>query len=141
MIDSPLHRERDEMEALQAERVASRDSVDQAKSCSTQVAMLDSRVDAMIQRIQEEMEDGELTIGEAFKKLDLDGDGKLNYAELVEALAEIREEKRPDARAFEELLSKMDLDHDGQISVKDLRTIMKEMQIKPIPLHDPAAAA
>ena len=70
----------------------------------------------------------ELSIGEAFHKLDLDGDGVLSHKELMGAIDELAVEKRPDAKAFQELLVKIDVDADGQISVADFRKLMKDMR-------------
>jgi len=138
MIDSPLSAEKLEMEELKAEREKSRMSIEEAKRGSQTVAMLDSRVNSMLERIRQEMADSEETIGDSFHKLDLDGDGILTYAELVAALEEIKLEKRPDAKAFQELLLKMDKDGDGQIAVSDFRRVMKEMQMKAVPLKGEA---
>jgi len=138
MIDSPLSAEKLEMEELKAEREKSRMSIEEAKRGSQTVAMLDSRVNSMLERIRQEMADSEETIGDSFHKLDLDGDGILTYAELVAALEEIKLEKRPDAKAFQELLLKMDTDGDGQIAVSDFRRVMKEMQMKAVPLKGEA---
>lgn len=128
MIDSPIGREKEEMEELEAERVADREMVEEAKGKSKQVAMLDSRVASMLDKIKAEMEDSELSIGEAFHKLDLDGDGLLSYNELMGAIDELHDSKRPDAKAFQELLVKLDVDADGQISVADVRKLMKDMR-------------
>jgi len=81
----------------------------------------------MIDQLKAEVEDSEVSIGEAFHKLDLDGDGILSHAELLQALESINMEKRPDAKAFQRLLDVIDTDHDGQISVKDFRRMMKKM--------------
>jgi len=128
MIDSPLRHEKEEMAELEAERVAAHDRVAEAKSASKQVAMLDSRVQLMLERLKSEMAESESSIGEAFHKLDLDGDGMLSHRELLDAIGELHVSNRPDAKAFEELLIKMDVDADGQISVGDVRKLMKAMR-------------
>ncbi len=74
------------------------------------------------------MQASELSIGEAFHKLDLDGDGMLSHEELLRAVEELEPSRRPDAKAFEALLVKMDLDADGQISVAEIRKLIKGMR-------------
>jgi len=128
MIDSPIRLEKEEMAELEADRIAKSDIIEEAKCSSRQVAMLDSRVQSMLQRIKAEMEQSEISIGEAFHKLDLDGDGMLSHRELLDAVEELSPERRPDTKAFEDLLEKMDLDHDGQISVAEVRKLMKGMR-------------
>lgn len=92
--------------------------------------MLDSRVSRLVDKLKSEMEDSEISISDAFKKLDLDGDGILSRRELVNAMESLNASQRPDAAAFEELLERIDVDADGQISVADFRRLMKEMQMR-----------
>lgn len=129
-MHDPLSAERAEMAELEADRVRSQEAVEEAKSSSNQVAMLDSRVTQLMEKLRAEMEDTEISIGDAFKKLDLDNDGILSRNELVGAMDSLHFSKRPDARAFEKLLERIDADADGQISVADFRRLMREMQMR-----------
>jgi Spy/CpxP family protein refolding chaperone len=128
MIDSPIRMEREEMAELEAERVAAAGTVEEAKKSSRAVKLLDSRVQSMMDRIKTEMEASEVSIGAAFHKLDLDGDGMLSKGELLKAMEELEPSRRPDAQAFEALLVKMDTDQDGQISVGEIRKLIKDMR-------------
>jgi len=81
---------REEMAELEAERVAAAGTVEEAKKSSRAVKLLDSRVQSMMDRIKTEMEASEVSIGAAFHKLDLDGDGMLSKGELLKAMEEVR---------------------------------------------------
>jgi hypothetical protein len=78
------------MAELEAERVAAAGTVEEAKKSSRAVKLLDSRVQLMMDRIKTEMEASEVSIGAAFHKLDLDGDGMLSKGELLKAMEEVR---------------------------------------------------
>ena len=73
--ETPVKKERLEVDALEREREAHREEIEEGKKSSAQVAMLDSRVSAMLARLRSELGEAESQIGEAFHSLDLDGDG------------------------------------------------------------------
>ena len=73
--DSPVQKEKREIEELEREREASRETVEEGKKRSSTVSMLDSRVSAMLENLRAELAETESTIGQAFHSLDLDGDG------------------------------------------------------------------
>jgi len=128
MIDSPIGLEKEGMAELEAERVANAELYQEATSKSKTTAFLDSRVKSMLERLRAEMDSSEQTIGEAFHKLDLDGDGMVSHEELLLAIDNIHLSKRPNTKAFVDLLIKMDIDADGKISVEDVRKLVKGMR-------------
>ena len=156
--ETPVKKERLEVDALEREREAHREEIEEGKKSSAQVAMLDSRVSAMLARLRSELGEAESQIGEAFHSLDLDGDGMhaskhtssslshppphqpflppthttgiVTHDELLKAMEELNLSKRPDAAAFQELLDQIDIDADGKISVEDFRRLIREMQMR-----------
>ena len=72
-----------QVDALEREREAHREEIEEGKGISRQVAMLDSRVSAMLSRLRSELEEADSKIGEAFHSLDLDGDGIVSHDELL----------------------------------------------------------
>ena len=104
------------LSSIEEERQALREEIEEAKGVSRTVSMLDSRVSSMLSKLKDEIQDTEMTIGEALHSLDLDRDGMLSHAELVEAMDSLHLSKRPDAAAFRELLEQIDVDQDGQVS-------------------------
>lgn len=125
--DSAVARERAEVAQIEEEREALREEIEEAKGESRTVSMLDKRVSSMLAKLKDEIQDTEMTIGEAFRSLDLDRDGMLTHAELVEAIDSLHLSKRPDAAAFRELLETIDVDHDGKVSLADFQILLKEM--------------
>ena len=125
--DSAVARERAEVGKIEEDREALREEIEEAKGESRTVSMLDQRVSSMLAKLKEEIQDTELTIGEAFHSLDLDRDGVLTHAELVQAMDSLHLSKRPDAAAFRELLETIDVDQDGKVSLQDFRVLLKEM--------------
>jgi len=128
--DSPVKKERQEVEELLGEREGAREKIEEGKKQDRTVAMLDNRVSAMLERLQLELKETETSIGEAFHTLDLDADGVVTHSELVKAMEELHTSKRPDAVAFQQLLDQIDIDHDGKVSVEDFRRLIKEMQMR-----------
>ena len=128
--DSPVAKERAEIETLEKEREKKRDAIEAAKTTSKQVAMLDSRVSSLLSKLRQELEETETEIGQAFHSLDLDGDGIMSHDELLKSLESLHLSKRPDAKSFRKLLTEMDVDCDGKISVADFRRLVEEMQMR-----------
>jgi len=126
--DSPVAKERLEVERLNDERECARERIEEGKKQSRTVAMLDDRVSAMLERLQLELKETESSIGEAFHTLDLDADGVVTHAELLTAMEELHTSKRPNAAAFQEMLNQIDIDDDGKISVQDFKRLIREMQ-------------
>ena len=126
--DSPVARQKEGLTELEEGREALREEIEEAKEMSRTVSMLDSRVSSMLSKLKEEIEQTEMTIGEALHSLDLDHDGVVTHEELVEAMESIHESKRPDAAAFRELIEQIDVDKDGKVSLDDFRILLKEMK-------------
>ena len=127
--DSPVAKERAEIETLEKKRAERATTIEEGTRRSPQLRMLDSRVGSMLANLRAELETAESSIGRAFKALDLDNDGVVSHDELLEAMAELHDAKRPDAAAFQELLDDIDIDDDGKISVDDFRRLVREMQL------------
>jgi Ca2+-binding EF-hand superfamily protein len=127
--DSPVQREREELQELEVARATHRESIEAAKEGSRSVAMLDSRVNRLLTNLRAELEETESEIGQAFHSIDLDGDGVLSHAELLAAMESLHLSKRPDASAFQELLDQIDVDKDGKVTVADFRRLVNEFNM------------
>ena len=128
--DSPVAKERLEIDQLEREREGKRETIEEGKKRSSQVAMLDNRVSRLLENLRAELKETETSIGDAFHSLDLDGDGVLSHDELLTAMKELNVSKRPDAAAFQELLDQLDVDADGNIPVEDFRRLIRDMQMR-----------
>merc|ERR1712196_157360 len=100
-------------------------------------------VKKMMEELREELEQTDASIGQAFKSLDLDGDGVLSYDEVLLAMEQINFEKRPGAAQFKELLKQLDPDEDGKITLKDIHKLVVDMEFEDddAPLVDSQSAA
>jgi len=129
---SALEEERNEMSALEAERLSAATSIEAAKLQTYQVRMLDSRVRRMMETLKTEIEEADGSVGATFKSLDLDGDGVLSREELMQAIEAMNEKRRPQAEQMKQVLEQLDPDSDGKIQLSDLRTLMFEMELRDV---------
>lgn len=128
--ESAISREREEVTALENERLAHREQVEEAAGTASDIAMLDSRVKKMIESIRDEVEQANKDMGQSFRQLDLDSDGVISYEELMLAMESINVSKRPHAAQLKEVLQQLDPDADGKVSVAHLRSLVLDMEMK-----------
>lgn len=129
-VDSAYSRERQEMITIEQERLANREEVEMAVGAKKELAMLDKRVNKMLDSLRTELEQADGSIGKAFRSLDLDGDGVLSAAELLEAMNSLNVKMRPQAEQFKQVLKQLDPDDDGKINVADLSRLISEIQLR-----------
>ncbi|XP_050205623.1 uncharacterized protein LOC126655464 [Mercurialis annua] len=110
----------DEEEAKKAYR-ASREESDQA--AETPVAdkvssALINRVDAMLQKLEKEIDDVDAKIGDRWRLLDRDYDGKVSPEEVASAAMYLKDHL--DRDGIQELISSLSKDREGKILVEDI---------------------
>jgi len=121
--------EREEMRELEEVRQRNRPDIDEATKSSREIAMLDSRVTRMLAELRTELDLAEGDIGQAFRAIDLDGDGVMSHEEILQAMERIDPSKKPDEATLRRLLEQIDWDADGRISVEELKGALDEMQM------------
>lgn len=77
-----------------------------------------NRVDAMLENLEKEIDDVDKEIGDCWRLLDRDYDGKVTPEELAAAATYLRETIAKDG--VQELISKLSKDRDGKICVEDI---------------------
>ncbi|GKA85109.1 mitochondrial proton/calcium exchanger protein-like protein [Tanacetum coccineum] len=109
--------EHDIMKAYKAAHEEIDDSTDEHVPDGASSALI-NRVDAMLQKLEKDIDDVDAKIGDKWRVLDRDYDGKVTSEELASATAYLK-----DAMAKEgiiELISKLSKDKDGKILVEDI---------------------
>lgn len=109
-----------EEEARKAYRAAREDSdhaVDRALGDKVSSALRD-RVDAMLQKLEKEIDDVDATIGDRWRLLDRDYDGKVTPEEVASAAMYLKDTLGKEG--IEELISKLSKDKEGKILVEDI---------------------
>ncbi|PWA59426.1 LETM1-like protein [Artemisia annua] len=109
--------EQDIMKAYKAAHEEIDDSTDEHVPDGASSALI-NRVDAMLQKLEKDIDDVDAKIGDKWRVLDRDYDGKVTSEELASATAYLK-----DAMAKEgiiELISKLSKDKDGKILVEDI---------------------
>ncbi|KAH9622779.1 hypothetical protein KSS87_007375 [Heliosperma pusillum] len=106
-----------EIEAEKAYRAAR--EVDEKDSDTTAVssALID-KVDAMLQKLEKEIDDVDAEIGDRWRLLDRDHDGKVTPEEVASAAAYLKDTLDKDG--IQELISRLSKDRDGKILVEDI---------------------
>ncbi|KAJ8450551.1 hypothetical protein Cgig2_020188 [Carnegiea gigantea] len=106
-----------EAEAQKAYRAAREVSEDEAETASVSAALID-KVDAMLHKLEKEIDDVDAKIGDGWRLLDRDYDGKVTPEEVASAAAYLKDTL--DKNGIQELISKLSKDRDGKILVKDI---------------------
>nr|GEU74295.1 mitochondrial proton/calcium exchanger protein-like [Tanacetum cinerariifolium] len=109
--------EQDIMKAYKAAHEEIDESTDEHVPDGASSALI-NRVDAMLQKLEKDIDDVDAKIGDKWRVLDKDYDGKVTSEELASATAYLK-----DAMAKEgiiELISKLSKDKDGKILVEDI---------------------
>jgi len=139
-VKSSCSRERQEVEALEQERLVKQVDAEENLTSLERAAsgLTDSRVSKMIQSLRSELDATEGSMEQAFHSLDLDEDGVLSYEELRLAMDSISEKKRPRAAQFKQMLEQLDPDADGKINVSDLSRLIVEIEMRDVREESPA---
>lgn len=104
-------------EAQKAYRAAREISEEEAETASVSSALID-KVDAMLQKLEKEIDDVDAQIGDRWRLLDRDYDGKVTPEEVASAAAYLKDTL--DKNGIQELISKLSKDRDGKILVEDI---------------------
>ncbi|XP_074310639.1 uncharacterized protein LOC141646648 [Silene latifolia] len=106
-----------EVEAEKAYRAAR--EVDEEDSDTTAVtSALTDKVDAMLQKLEKEIDDVDAEIGDRWRLLDRDYDGKVTPEEVASAAAYLKDTLNKDG--IQEIISRLSKDRDGKILVEDI---------------------
>ncbi|KAK6156438.1 hypothetical protein DH2020_010686 [Rehmannia glutinosa] len=81
-------------------------------------AQLINRVDAMLQKLEKEIDDVDAKIGDRWRLLDRDYDGKVTPEEVASAAMYLKDTL--DKEGIQELISKLSKDREGKILVEDI---------------------
>ncbi|PIA45850.1 hypothetical protein AQUCO_01600234v1 [Aquilegia coerulea] len=109
-----------EEEAKKAYRAASEDNEQAAETTvddKVSSALID-RVDAMLQNLEKEIDDVDAKIGDRWRLLDRDYDGKVTPEEVAAAAAYLKDTL--DKEGVQELISSLSKDKEGKILVEDI---------------------
>ncbi|KAE9617691.1 hypothetical protein Lal_00018507 [Lupinus albus] len=109
-----------EQEAKEAYKAARKDS-DSALEASVShkvSSALADRVDAMLQTLEKEIDDVDAKIGDRWRLLDRDYDGKVTPEEVASAAMYLKDTLRKEG--IQELISNLSKDNDGKILVEDI---------------------
>ncbi|KAF7144367.1 hypothetical protein RHSIM_Rhsim05G0163000 [Rhododendron simsii] len=105
-----------EEEAKKAYRAASEDG-DHAVDDGVSSALID-RVDAMLQKLEKEIDDVDAKIGDRWRLLDRDYDGKVTPEEVASAAMYLKDTLGKEG--LQELISSLSKDREGKIRVEDI---------------------
>ncbi|KAJ9669881.1 hypothetical protein PVL29_026449 [Vitis rotundifolia] len=118
----------DEEEAREAYRAARKDSdhaVEMAVADKASSALID-RVDAILQKLEKEIDDVDAKIGDRWRLLDRDYDGKVTPEEVASATMYLKDTLGKDG--IQELLSNLSKDKEGKIRVEDIVKLGSERE-------------
>ncbi|GMN59762.1 hypothetical protein TIFTF001_028850 [Ficus carica] len=109
-----------EVEAKKAYKVARKDSDEAAELALTDKASsaLIDRVDAMLQKLEKEIDDVDAKIGDRWRLLDRDYDGKVTPEEVASAAMYLKDTLGK--QGIQELISNLSKDGEGKILVADI---------------------
>ncbi|KAI8555993.1 hypothetical protein RHMOL_Rhmol05G0218300 [Rhododendron molle] len=114
MVEKDGHK--GEEEAKKAYRAASEDG-DHAVDDGVSSALID-RVDAMLQKLEKEIDDVDAKIGDRWRLLDRDYDGKVTPEEVASAAMYLKDTLGKEG--LQELISSLSKDREGKIRVEDI---------------------
>uniref|UniRef100_A0A803MZE3 Mitochondrial proton/calcium exchanger protein n=1 Tax=Chenopodium quinoa TaxID=63459 RepID=A0A803MZE3_CHEQI len=101
-------------EAYKAAREGDEEELDTAQVSSTLI----NKVDAILQKLEKEIDDVDEKIGGEWRLLDRDYDGKVTPEEVASAAAYLK--NKIDKDGIQELISKLSKDREGKILVEDI---------------------
>jgi LETM1 and EF-hand domain-containing protein 1, mitochondrial len=94
------------------------------KEKSSQMSQLNDRIASMLRRLDEQIDEVDLSIGTELNVLDKDRDGVISVDEVEQALELLKE--KPSEDTLKDIIQKLDRDGDGKISIKELVLSIKE---------------
>ncbi|KAH6812638.1 LETM1-like protein [Perilla frutescens var. frutescens] len=103
--------------AYQAAREESDHAAEEAAGNKVSSALI-NRVDAMLQKLEKEIDDVDAKIGDRWRLLDRDYDGKVTPEEVASAATYLKDTL--DKEGIQELIGKLSKDKDGKILVEDI---------------------
>ncbi|XP_059655515.1 uncharacterized protein LOC132302619 [Cornus florida] len=109
--------EEDAMKAYRAAREESDHAAEEDVGDDVSSALID-RVDAMLQTLEKEIDDVDAKIGDGWRLLDRDYDGKVTPEEVAAAAMYLK--NTLDKEGIQELISNLSKDRDGKILVEDI---------------------
>ncbi|CAN1857777.1 Mitochondrial proton/calcium exchanger protein [Linum perenne] len=118
MIDSEgIEDEKAAMKAYRAAKVEKEKEEEEEEADEVSSALID-RVDAMLQKLEKEIDDVDAEIGDRFRLLDRDYDGKVTPDEVAAAANYLKNTLGKEG--IQELISNLAKDSDGKIRVEDI---------------------
>lgn len=105
------------LEARKAYQAAHEDREHKASDSKISAGLVD-RIDAMLQKLEKELDDVDAKIGDRWKLLDRDSDGKVTPEELAAAAMFLKDSLGQEP--VQELISNLAKDTDGKILVEDI---------------------
>lgn len=117
-----------EEEAKKAYRAAREDSNDTAeRTVDAKVSSaLINKVDAMLQKLEKEIDDVDAKIGDRWRLLDRDYDGKVSPEEVASAAMYLKDTL--DKEGIQELISNLSKDREGKIRVEDIMKLASQSE-------------
>lgn len=109
--------EEEAKKAYKAAREESDETEEKAIEDKVSSALID-RVDAMLQKLEKDIDDVDAKIGNRFRLLDRDYDGKVTPEEVASAAAYLKDTL--DKEGIQELISNLSKDREGKIAVEDI---------------------
>ncbi|KAK1298319.1 hypothetical protein QJS10_CPB14g01663 [Acorus calamus] len=109
--------EEEAKKAYKAAREKSDHAAEEAASHKVSSALID-RVDAMLQKLEKEIDDVDAAIGDRWRILDRDYDGKVTPEEVAAAAAYLKD--TIDKEGVQDFISNLSKDRDGKILVEDI---------------------
>lgn len=106
-----------EAEAEKAYKAAKEVHEEESDNAGVSSALID-KVDAMLQKLEKEIDDVDAKIGDRWRLLDRDYDGKVTPEEVASAAAYLK--NTLDKDGIQELITKLSKDRDGKILVEDI---------------------
>ncbi|XP_065874120.1 uncharacterized protein [Euphorbia lathyris] len=116
---------KDAKKAYKAAREESEQAIEVPVADKVSSKLID-RVDAMLQNLEKEIDDVDAKIGDRWRLLDRDYDGKVTPEEVASAAAYLKDHL--DKEGIQELISSLSKDRDGKILVQDIVKLGSQME-------------
>ncbi|GAB4835338.1 hypothetical protein Ancab_000249 [Ancistrocladus abbreviatus] len=119
--------EREAEKAYRASRDVNDDTAEMAVGDNVSSALI-NRVDAMLHKLEKEIDDVDAKIGDRWRLLDRDYDGKVTPEEVASAAIYLKDTLGKDG--IQELISRLSKDKDGKILVEDIVKMASQKEDK-----------
>ncbi|CAN4114933.1 unnamed protein product [Withania somnifera] len=117
--------EEEARKAYKAAREDSDDTKERTVDDKVSAALID-RVDAMLQKLEKEIDDVDAKIGDRWRLLDRDYDGKVTPEEVASAASYLKDTLAKEG--IQELITNLSKDREGKILVQDLVKLASEIE-------------